>query len=82
MSVKYHNFGGWFGWTLQKYFPKLSAASYLKLQFASRNKKQKEYIDYFLSTEEPPQPLMHFALQTKTPRSVRVAGWMMSCFIR
>jgi len=58
MSVQYHNFGGWLGWTLQKKFPKLSAASYLKLQFASRNKKQKEYIDYFLSTEEPPQPLI------------------------
>ncbi len=58
MSVRYHNFGGWLGWNLQKWFPNLAANSYLKLQFASRNKKQKEYIEYFLSTPEPPHPLI------------------------
>ena len=54
MSVKYHNFGGVIGWNLQKYFPNLSSDSYLKLQRSTRNKLQQEYIDYFLSTDEPP----------------------------
>lgn len=58
MSVKYHNFGGVIGWNLQKYFPNLSSNSYLKLQRSTRNKLQQEYIDYFLSTEEPPMPLV------------------------
>lgn len=58
MSVRYHNFGGVIGWNLQKYFPMLSSDSYLKLQRSTRNKLQKEYIDYFLSTEEPPMPLV------------------------
>ncbi|MCR5503320.1 MAG: SPASM domain-containing protein [Lachnospiraceae bacterium] len=58
MSVRYHNFGGVIGWNLQKVFPSLSAGSYLKLQFATRRKLQQEYIDYFLSTEEPPMPLI------------------------
>ena len=58
MSVRYHNFGGVIGWNLQKIFPSLSANSYLKLQFATRRKLQKEYIEYFLSTEEPPMPLI------------------------
>ncbi len=58
MSVKYHNFGGVVGWNLQKIVPSLSANSYLKLQFATRRKLQKEYIEYFLSTEEPPMPLV------------------------
>ena len=58
MSVKYHNFGGVIGWNLQKYFPTLSSNSYLKLQRSTRNKLQQEYIDYFLSTEEPPMPLV------------------------
>lgn len=58
MSVRYHNFGGWLGWNLQKWFPKLSSNSYLKLQLSSRNKTQKKYIDYFLGAEETPQPLI------------------------
>ena len=58
MSVKYHNFGGVIGWNLQKYFPNLSSDSYLKLQRSTRNKLQQEYIDYFLSTDEPPMPLV------------------------
>lgn len=58
MSVKYHNFGGVIGWNLQKYFPNLSSNSYLKLQRSTRNKLQQEYIDYFLSTKEPPMPLV------------------------
>jgi len=58
MSVKYHNFGGALGWNLQKLIPSLSANSYLKLQFVTRRKLQKRYIDFFMSTEEPPMPLV------------------------
>lgn len=58
MSVKYHNFGGVIGWQLQKHFPMLSSDSYLKLQRSSRNQLQQKYIEYFLSTDEPPMPLV------------------------
>ena len=58
MSVRYHNFGGVIGWNLQKLVPSLSANSYLKLQFATRRKLQKQYIDFFMSGEEPPMPLI------------------------
>ena len=58
MSVKFHNFGGVIGWNLQKRFPKLSSESYLKLQFLTRNKLQKRFIEYFLKGEEPPMPLV------------------------
>jgi len=58
MSVKYHNFGGRLGWTLQKIFPSLSSNSYLKLQFVTRRKLQKKYISYFLNSKEVPMPLV------------------------
>lgn len=58
MSVRYHNFGGVIGWNLQKIFPSLSSNSYLKLQFATRRKLQKQYIEFFMSTEEAPMPLI------------------------
>ena len=58
MSVKYHNFGGVIGWNLQKYFPMLASNAYLKLQRSSRNKLQKDYIDYFMKDEVPPMPLV------------------------
>lgn len=58
MPVSYHNFGGVIGWNLQKKLPKLSSESYLLLQRKSRNKMQKEYIDFFLGSEETPQPLI------------------------
>lgn len=58
MSVKFHNFGGALGWNLQKRFPKLSSESYLKLQFLTRNKLQKKYIEYFLEGGEVPKPLV------------------------
>ena len=58
MPVKYHNFGGRLGWNLQKWFPKLSSGSYLKLQLSTRNKTQKQYLDYFMSAKEPPHPLV------------------------
>lgn len=58
MSVKFHNFGGVIGWNLQKRFPKLSSESYLKLQFLTRGKSQKQYIDCFFNSSEVPYPLV------------------------
>ena len=58
MSIRIHNFMGTLGWNLQKIFPTLSSESYLKLQFVSRRKSQKAYIDYFMSQEEVPYPLV------------------------
>ncbi len=57
MPIRMVNFMGRFGWEMQKKFPKLSADSYLKMQFLTRGKSQKEYIEYFLSNpEEAPYP--------------------------
>ncbi len=58
MSIKIHNFMGRLGWNMRKYFPQLSSNAYLKLQFSRRRKLQDQYIDYFLSSEEPPKPLV------------------------
>lgn len=58
MSIKIHNFMGRLGWELQKRVPMLSSESYLKLQFISRRKSQKAYIDYFYKQEEAPYPLI------------------------
>lgn len=60
MSVRYHNFGGIIGWNLQKFFPSLSANSYLKLQFVMRRKLQRRYIEHFMdeNLSEPPMPLV------------------------
>ena len=58
MSIKIHNFMGKFGWEMRKRFPNFSSNAYLKLQFARRRKLQDQYIDYFLSSEEPPYPLV------------------------
>ena len=49
---------GRFGWTMQKLFPSLSSGAYLKLQFVSRRKSQKQYINYFLDSKEAPFPLV------------------------
>ena len=49
---------GRFGWEMQKHFPMLSSNAYLKLQFKSRAKSQKNYIEYFMGKEIPPQPLI------------------------
>ncbi len=49
---------GRLGWNMRKYFPKLSSDSYLKLQFVRRRKLQDRYIEYFMSSEEPPHPLV------------------------
>ena len=58
MSVRYHNFMGRLGWEMQKRIPRLSSGSYLKLQFITRRKSQKKYIDFFMNKEEVPQPLV------------------------
>lgn len=49
---------GAFGWNMQKLFPKLSSESYLKLQFLSRGKSQKQFIDYFMGEKAVPYPLI------------------------
>ncbi len=56
MPIKIHNFGGAIGWNLQKIFPKLASESYLKLQFLSRGKSQKDFIKYFMEKDQVPYP--------------------------
>ena len=56
MPIRIHNFGGRLGWNARKYLPRLSSESYLKLQFITRGKSQKKYIDYFMNKEEIPKP--------------------------
>ena len=52
MPIRVHNFGGVIGWNAKKYIPWVASESYLKLQFVSRRRSQKEYIAYFMSHEE------------------------------
>lgn len=47
MSIRVHNFAGVLGWNARKYLPRLSSESYLKLQFLTRRKQQKRFIEYF-----------------------------------
>lgn len=58
MPVRVHNFLGKLGWNARKYFPMLASSSYLKLQFVTRRKLQKDYIEYFMSQKETPHPLV------------------------
>ena len=58
MPVRIHNFLGKLGWNARKYLPGLASESYLKLQFVSRRKLQKDYIEYFMSGKEVPHPLV------------------------
>lgn len=58
MPIRVHNFMGVLGWNARKYFPKLASESYLKLQFLTRRRQQKKYIDYFYAQKEVPQPLV------------------------
>lgn len=51
MPIRVHNFGGVIGWNAKKYLPRISSESYLKLQFISRRKSQKNYIDFFFRPE-------------------------------
>jgi len=56
MPIQINSFMGKFGFFARQYFPTLASDAYLKLQFATRSRMQKEYCDYFLSQEEVPQP--------------------------
>ena len=56
MPVRVHNFLGRLGWNARKYFPVLASESYLKLQFVTRRKLQKNYIEYFMNAKEVPHP--------------------------
>jgi hypothetical protein len=56
MPVKINNFLGKFGWNARKYLPNLASNAYLKLQFVTRSRSQKKYVDYFLSQPEIPMP--------------------------
>lgn len=62
MPIRVHNFAGVLGWNARKYLPKLSSESYLKLQFLTRRKQQKNYIEYFYGkmqkTGTPPHPVV------------------------
>lgn len=58
MPIRVHNFLGKLGWNARKYFPMLASNSYLKLQFVTRRKLQKQYIEYFMSAKEAPHPLV------------------------
>ena len=58
MPVRVHNFLGKLGWNARKYLPWLASESYLKLQFVTRRKLQRNYIEYFMSAKEVPQPLV------------------------
>ncbi len=56
MPIQINNFMGRLGWNARKYFPNLASNAYLKLQFMTRSKMQKEYCDYFLNAPEVPKP--------------------------
>lgn len=58
MPIRMVNFMGRFGWEMQKHFPRLSSEGYLSMQFLTRRKSQKEFIQYFLEKDEVPQPLI------------------------
>ena len=62
MSIRIHNFAGVIGWNARKYLPRLSSESYLKLQFLTRRKQQKKYIEYFYGElrekKEAPHPVV------------------------
>ena len=56
MPIRIHNFAGRLGWNARKYLPRLASESYLKLQFITRGRSQKKYIDYFMQNSEIPKP--------------------------
>ena len=56
MPITINSFMGKLGWNARKYLPNLAAEAYLKLQFTTRGKLQKEYINYFFSGNEVPKP--------------------------
>ena len=52
MPIRINSFMGKFGWVARKKFPMLASNAYLKMQFFTRSKSQKEYCDYFLNAKE------------------------------
>ena len=56
MPIQINNFMGRLGWNARKYLPNLASNAYLKLQFMTRSKMQKQYCDYFLNADEVPKP--------------------------
>ena len=56
MPIKINSFMGKFGWIARKKFPMLASNAYLKMQFFTRSRSQKEYCDYFLNSKEIPMP--------------------------
>ena len=56
MAIRISSFLGKFGFWARVKFPKLSSEAYLKLQFVTRGKAQRQYTSYFLSQKEAPMP--------------------------
>ena len=56
MAIRISSFLGKFGFWARVKFPALSSEAYLKLQFVTRRKMQKQYTEYFLSQKEAPMP--------------------------
>lgn len=56
MPITINNFMGKIGWNARKYLPNLASNAYLKLQFFTRGKAQREYTEYFMNAKEVPQP--------------------------
>ena len=56
MSIQINSFMGKLGWYARTHFPNLASDAYLKLQFFTRSKAQKKYVDYFMNGAEVPQP--------------------------
>ena len=56
MSIKINSFLGKFGWFARKHFPNLASNAYLKLQFLTRSRSQREYTGYFMESEQVPMP--------------------------
>ena len=57
MPIKVNRFMGKLGWNARKYFPNLASNAYLKLQFITRSRSQKKYVDYFMNGPEVPKGL-------------------------
>ncbi|MCR5627649.1 MAG: SPASM domain-containing protein [Lachnospiraceae bacterium] len=56
MSIRIVNFAGIIGWNARKYLPHLASKAYLAMQFALREKKQRQFIEQFMSEERAPYP--------------------------
>ncbi|WP_026507046.1 radical SAM/SPASM domain-containing protein [Butyrivibrio sp. MC2013] len=56
MPIKINCFMGKLGWNARKYMPNLASGAYLKLQFLTRSRAQKKYVDYFLGGDKIPMP--------------------------